>query len=201
MLRLKSHAKAHAKLQKTMARLDGERRDKTSAAAKLRAAQAAADRDKHELALLQQIRLDGLPEPKRNYPFAAKEIGWSKGNKTRKGEPGFRERLAQAGVLGLGDWRADFAWPEHRILVEIEGGLWMGPGRKGEKGGRHIDPRGYMEDMRKYREAAALGWRVFRFSGDEVHDLAAIRFLEVIFERMDCSGRDFPVHMLFADGL
>jgi len=54
-------------------------------------------------------------------------------------------------------WRFDFAWPSSSrggVAVEVDGGQW----RAG--GGRHnTDP-----DREKLNTAAALGWRVLRFS-------------------------------------
>lgn len=51
-------------------------------------------------------------------------------------------------------WRFDFAWPDQRVALEIEGGVWTG--------GRHVSGTGFVRDMEKYNEAAALGWRVLR---------------------------------------
>lgn len=52
-------------------------------------------------------------------------------------------------------WRFDFAWPEHKVALEIDGNAWRVAG-----GGRHSSP----SDMEKMSAAAALGWRVFRLS-------------------------------------
>jgi hypothetical protein len=51
-------------------------------------------------------------------------------------------------------WRFDYALPLYKIAVEVEGGVWTA--------GRHIRPRGFLNDMTKYNTAALLGWRVFR---------------------------------------
>lgn len=48
----------------------------------------------------------------------------------------------------------DWAFPKQRIGVEVDGGVWL------EHGGRH----GGDGDREKLNFAAALGWRVFRFS-------------------------------------
>lgn len=53
-------------------------------------------------------------------------------------------------------WRADFAWPAAKVLVEIEGGQWTG--------GRHNRAAGYAKDCEKYNTATLEGWRVFRFT-------------------------------------
>jgi hypothetical protein len=51
-------------------------------------------------------------------------------------------------------WRFDYAWPEHRIALEVEGGVWTG--------GRHTRGAGFLGDMEKYNAAGEQGWRVFR---------------------------------------
>lgn len=51
-------------------------------------------------------------------------------------------------------WRFDFAWPYHKVALEVEGGIWTG--------GRHIRGSGFVKDMEKYNTAATLGWRVLR---------------------------------------
>jgi len=53
-------------------------------------------------------------------------------------------------------WRADFAHPELKILIEYEGGIW--------NKGRHIRGQGYIKDMEKYNMAQLLGYKVFRYT-------------------------------------
>ena len=53
-------------------------------------------------------------------------------------------------------WRFDWAWPERRIAVEIDGAVWVQ--------GRHTRGSGYVADMEKLNAAAEAGWRVFRFA-------------------------------------
>ncbi len=57
-------------------------------------------------------------------------------------------------------WAFDFAWPDAMLAVEIEGLT--------RSGGRHQRTAGYRADVRKYREAENLGWRILRFTGDEM---------------------------------
>lgn len=52
-------------------------------------------------------------------------------------------------------WRADFAIPSAKILIEIDGGVWSG--------GRHTRGSGFVGDMEKLNAAAVLGYRVLRF--------------------------------------
>lgn len=57
-------------------------------------------------------------------------------------------------------WRFDYAWPELKIGLEIEGGTW------GKKKSRHSTGKGYRDDCIKYSEAAVLGWRIIRCTTD-----------------------------------
>lgn len=56
-------------------------------------------------------------------------------------------------------WRFDFAFPEKKIAVEVEGGSasLMSPGR-------HQRQEGFENDMDKYNRAALLGWKVLRYT-------------------------------------
>ena len=51
-------------------------------------------------------------------------------------------------------WRFDYAWPEQRVALEQEGGVFIR--------GRHSRGVGMVNDMHKYAAATLLGWRVFR---------------------------------------
>lgn len=66
-------------------------------------------------------------------------------------------------------WRFDFAFPEDLIAIEIEGAVWSA--------GRHTRGSGYIADLDKYNSAARLGWRVFRFTTDQVAKGLAIDFV------------------------
>lgn len=58
-------------------------------------------------------------------------------------------------------WRFDCV-PDIKIklAVELEGGIWIG--------GRHNSPVGFLKDIEKYNEAAILGWRIIRVTGEHV---------------------------------
>ncbi len=62
-------------------------------------------------------------------------------------------------------WRFDFAWPEHKVAVEVEGGVSHAK-LVSPKGtpiiGHHIHPEGFEHDCCKYNEATLLGWRLIR---------------------------------------
>ena len=57
-------------------------------------------------------------------------------------------------------WRFDFAIPECRVAIEVEGGIF--------NLGRHIRPEGFLRDMEKYNQAAAAGWLVLRVQPSEL---------------------------------
>ncbi|PNH14180.1 endonuclease domain-containing protein [Acinetobacter baumannii] len=67
-------------------------------------------------------------------------------------------------------WRADFLITGTKILVEVEGGIWIG--------GRHTRGKGYLGDMEKYNEAAMMGFTVLRFSTEQVKAGVAIKQIE-----------------------
>ena len=53
-------------------------------------------------------------------------------------------------------FKFDYAFPDDMLAIEIEGGIWTS--------GRHIRAVGFLKDMEKYNLAAANGWRLLRFS-------------------------------------
>lgn len=57
-------------------------------------------------------------------------------------------------------FRFDFAWIDEKLAVEIEGGVWIQ--------GRHTRGSGYVKDMEKYNLAAEAGWRVLRFTPQQI---------------------------------
>ena len=90
-----------------------------------------------------QILAAGLLTPMREYRFAAYLVGGP--------GRGLRDRLSEK---GLKDWRFDFAWPDSKIAVEIEGGGWSN--------GRHTRGKGFAGDLQKYNAAMQHGWTVYR---------------------------------------
>jgi very-short-patch-repair endonuclease len=72
-------------------------------------------------------------------------------------------------------WRFDYAIPSRRIAIEIEGGIWTA--------GRHTRGRGYQDDLDKYNSAIVRGWKVFRFSVEDVVSGKAQDCLRQFLER------------------
>lgn len=67
-------------------------------------------------------------------------------------------------------WRFDYAIPEYKIALEVEGGVWTQ--------GRHTRPQGFLGDIEKYNTATLMGWRVFRTTPDELLSRATINLLK-----------------------
>ncbi len=90
---------------------------------------------------------------------------------------GLRKRLNAA---GLKDWRFDFADPDNRVAVEIEGGVFVG--------GRHITGAGYRADCEKYNAATVLGWSLLRFTDREIKNGHALKILGRLYEAKQQKG-------------
>lgn len=101
-------------------------------------------RARHEAVLLPQLEALGLPRPALEHR-----------------------------VVPDRRWRFDFAWPDQRLALEIEGGVWVQ--------GRHTRPSGYLKDVEKYNRAALEGWRVLRATPQEVRSGAAAQLVQACF--------------------
>ncbi len=69
-------------------------------------------------------------------------------------------------------WRFDFAWPDHMLAAEFDGGVWIS--------GRHTRGKGYEADCDKLNTAVLHGWRVLRFTPKHVKSGEAARMLEIM---------------------
>lgn len=58
-------------------------------------------------------------------------------------------------------WRFDYAWPDHLVALEVDGGVWQQ--------GRHNRAAGYRRDLEKLNTAASFGWRVLRIMPDQIN--------------------------------
>jgi len=67
-------------------------------------------------------------------------------------------------------WRVDYAWPEQRVIVEIEGATWTN--------GRHSRGKGFEADCEKYNSLTVMGWRILRVTGEQVKNGQALNWLE-----------------------
>lgn len=74
-------------------------------------------------------------------------------------------------------WRFDFAWPEQKLALEVEGGVYIKTHRQG-----HSSVNGILRDIEKYNAATVLGWRVLRCLPEhlELESGIAIQLLEQV---------------------
>lgn len=68
-------------------------------------------------------------------------------------------------------WRFDFADPERKLAVEIEGFGYGGTA------GRHQRIGGFTKDAEKYAEAAIAGWRLIRCTTAQVRNGTAANWI------------------------
>jgi hypothetical protein len=140
-----------------------------------------------EESLLEQVAGAGLPDPEPEYAFAK--------------------------ALGR-NWRFDWCWPDFKIALEVEGGMFggrvinVGVGAfeyrtiRGQKqhvpvaahsivrlGGRHNTGAGLVADVLKYSHAAILGWCVVRVTTTMVRDREVASLLTLAFRHR---GYRFP---------
>lgn len=106
-----------------------------------------SERTKLERMLWRRIEEAGLPQPVKEYRWARDE-----------------------GRM----YRCDGAYLEDRILLEVEGGIFM------RGGGGHNRPMHFQDDCAKYNLAALLGWRVLRFTKDMIKSNEADGAVETI---------------------
>lgn len=71
-------------------------------------------------------------------------------------------------------WRFDLAWPHKKIAVECDGMVWQAGG------GRHNTDT----DRDKMNIAALMGWRVLRFSGNQIRSnpIGCIKLIREILD-------------------
>jgi very-short-patch-repair endonuclease len=69
-------------------------------------------------------------------------------------------------------WRFDWAWPAHKIALEVEGGVFIQ--------GRHSRGVGMVKDMEKYNSAAELGWRIVRVTPKQIVNGEALQAIEKV---------------------
>lgn len=65
-------------------------------------------------------------------------------------------------------WRFDFAWPSYKLIVEIDGGIWM------VGGGAHSHPMDIERNMTKRNDASFEGYFVLSFTPNQVKKGTAI---------------------------
>ncbi len=89
-------------------------------------------------------------------------------------EQGLPEPVLEHRFHSVRRWRMDFAWPDHKVALEVEGGVYSG--------GRHTRGKGFEADMVKYSTAASMGWLVLRC---QPKDVCMNEILELLKNALD----------------
>ena len=76
-------------------------------------------------------------------------------------------------------YRFDFAFEAQKLGVECEGTTFFGKNRNGTmRLGRHQTAKGFREDTIKYNLAVERGWRVLRYTKQEIKNGLALQQIE-----------------------
>lgn len=94
-----------------------------------------------EQELAWQIRVTGLPAPQTQYRF-----------------------------LPPRRFKFDFAYPDRKLAIEVNGAIWIQ--------GRHTRGKGASSDAEKLSLAAIHGWRVLIVVGEQIRDGRAVKWIE-----------------------
>ena len=101
--------------------------------------------EKRALIFATRINRDGLPAPLREFRF----------HDTRQ-------------------WRFDYAWPDQKVALEVEGGFFK------KDGGRHSRGAGARKDMEKYNAAVLDGWKLLRVMPDQLNNASTLQMLRTV---------------------
>lgn len=64
-------------------------------------------------------------------------------------------------------FRWDFSWPDQKLALECDGGIFTG--------GRHSRGAGMLKDFEKQNEGAAMGWRLMRCTPTTLCTITTLR--------------------------
>jgi len=81
-------------------------------------------------------------------------------------------------------WRFDFAWPDYLVAVEIQGGTWINGG--------HSRGSGFQKDCDKSNDAVLLGWRVLRYTTDDLTK-RPVQVIEEVVAVLQLSAADAEI--------
>lgn len=75
------------------------------------------------------------------------------------------------------NYKADFLWPRERLLVEVDGGVYL-------RYGHHSSGKGYEYDRVRDAEALCLGYTVLRVTPSMVKDGTAVAYVERVLHAL-----------------
>lgn len=136
----------------------------------------------------------GAAKPAKRAPAVRLGRGGALGPKVNKGEELFAFQLCACELPApqrnfrfhaSRKWEIDFAWPEFKIGMEIQGGIW-GKSQTDDSPGAHGHPIGIRRDMQKHNALLDAGWRVWHFTPEEIKRGLAVQHLEGV---LGCAAR------------
>lgn len=147
-----------------------------SAIERSRPAGVSDGRSDLEAEMLFAVRAAGLPEPVRELHFAwccehPKSCHHSRPvSQCSACSMDGRMLLAYHRLARLRDWRFDLAWPQQKVALELQGGIYAQ--------GRHSRGAAQEAEYEKHAEAVLRGWRVLYAGPHQVEDGTALAWLE-----------------------
>lgn len=84
---------------------------------------------------------------------------------------GLPEPVAEHKFHPTRKWRFDYAWPDHKLALEVQGGLFVQ--------GRHSRGAALMKEHEKLNAAVQLGWRVGFVTPKQVANGEAVGIVEL----------------------
>ncbi len=100
---------------------------------------------------LRLLAARGLPEPVAEYRF----------HRTRR-------------------WRADFCWPEQKVILEIQGGIWTK--------GRHTRGKALLGEWQKLNTAAGMGYRFIFCQPTALNRIETLDYIENAIKYTPCNS-------------
>jgi very-short-patch-repair endonuclease len=71
-------------------------------------------------------------------------------------------------------WRADYCWINEKIILEVEGGVWVN--------GRHTSSKGFLADIEKYNAAVCLGYKLIRVIPDKLLKIDTLNMIKQLLK-------------------
>ncbi len=86
---------------------------------------------------------------------------------------GLPEPVSEFKFHPLRKWRFDWCWPDWKVALEVDGGIWHG--------GRHTRGAGWIKDTEKLNAAAAAGFRMLRATPQQMASGQIFGILQEVF--------------------
>lgn len=87
---------------------------------------------------------------------------------------GWPEPEAEQRLIPGRRFSCDLVWPDARLVVEVQGGVWL-------RRGGHTGGKAQIDDMFKFNELTLLGWRVIQVTPQQVTDGVLVGLLARVF--------------------